>query len=151
MQRWGVYQPLQRVVYLGGEGTYLQRVGTMSRVLEEAIVRIEELVGQFEEELACKATTVHPTRGGGGGRRGGGGGGEGGEEEGREGEEEGREGEEEEGREEGREEEETLQHSFPSLSTITHPSSATHDTLHFWLFRVCGDCRMSTLNASAKT
>ena len=46
------------VLYKGGHGADLDSVGVVGRVLEQAVVRVEELLGEQEEELSRRAAVV---------------------------------------------------------------------------------------------
>jgi len=55
-----VASPFQLVLHEGGHGADLDGVGVVGRVLEEAVVGVEELLGQQEEELPGGPAVVQP-------------------------------------------------------------------------------------------
>lgn len=52
--------PLVVIVHKGRHGADLDRVGVISRVLKQTIIRVEQLPGNQEKELSGRPTVVQP-------------------------------------------------------------------------------------------
>lgn len=52
--------PLVVIVHKGRHGADLDRVGVISRVLKQTIIRVEQLPGNQEKELSGRSTVVQP-------------------------------------------------------------------------------------------
>lgn len=54
------FLPLVMIVHEGRHGANLDRVGVISRVLKQTIIRVEQLPGNQEEELSGRPAVVQP-------------------------------------------------------------------------------------------